>query len=189
MIAAALDKDRAKAIIVEIIRQSGGTFRNKTNLFKAFWRAHVEYARTHAASLSRWPIVRMPNGPGIDRFDLLLGELMAEEMVRADQFEAGEVVGFEFHLIGTPAAVFSDEERAAIRKAVGSVVGKTAAQVSEESHQKSRSWNSAKDGERLDVFLDVIPESEFSAREQRLPALVSRIKAIAEKSQPTQPSL
>jgi hypothetical protein len=28
---------RAKRIIVELVRQAGGQFQNKTNLFKAFW--------------------------------------------------------------------------------------------------------------------------------------------------------
>lgn len=176
------DKNRAKAIIIEIIRQNGGTFHNKTNLFKAFWRAHLEYARDHAAGLSKWPIVRMPNGPGIDKFDVLLGELMAEEMVRADEVEFGDRTGFEFHLVGAPSASFSEEERAAIRKAVSQVAGKSAALVSKESHDASRSWNEAKDGERLDVFLDVIPQAEFSEREARLKAIYERVRSIAHQS-------
>jgi hypothetical protein len=179
MAVALRDRDRAKAIIVEIIRQSGGLFRNKTNLFKAFWLAHVEYARTHATGLSRWPIVRMPNGPGIDKIDVLLGDLMTEEMVRVDQVQVGEKSAFEFELIGEPTATFSDEERHAIREAVSLVAGKSAALVSHESHRQSRSWTEAKDGDRLDVFLDVIPDKEFADRSARIGAIADRVKAIA----------
>ena len=44
------------------VRQADG-FRIKTNLFKAFYHAHLEFARTQPGYLSNWPIVHMPNGP------------------------------------------------------------------------------------------------------------------------------
>jgi hypothetical protein len=36
------DKERAKRVIVEILRQAGGEL-GKTKLFKAFWLAHLYY--------------------------------------------------------------------------------------------------------------------------------------------------
>ncbi|MGD9856350.1 MAG: hypothetical protein AB7U20_15500 [Planctomycetaceae bacterium] len=167
------DKERAKAIIVEIIRQAGGRFRNKTNLFKAFWRAHVAYAESHLTPLSDWPIVRMPMGPGIDRFDALLGELLLDGAVEVEQVQHGDFVGFVFHLLpGAPESLTPDEIEA-VKIGVAAVDGKPANQVSDDSHDHSRSWQLAKDGEELDVFLDVIPEEEYREREQRLYDMLS----------------
>jgi hypothetical protein len=165
------DKERAKAIIVEIIRQADGRFRNKTNLFKAFWQAHVVYAQSHLTSLSDWPIVRMPRGPGINRFDALLGELMQEGIVETEQVQQGNFTGFVFHLLPDTPSTLSPEEVAAVKAAVASVDGKTANHVSESSHEQSRAWQLAADGDELDVFLDVIPEDEYREREQRLKEL------------------
>ncbi|MBP87557.1 MAG: hypothetical protein CMJ64_12665 [Planctomycetaceae bacterium] len=65
-IRSAAEKDRAKRIIIEIIRQADGSFERKTNLYKAFYHAHLKYAADNPGYLSKWPIVRMPRGPGID---------------------------------------------------------------------------------------------------------------------------
>ena len=51
----------------ELIRQSAGDrIEGKTRLFKAFYFAHLFYARSAVDYLTDWPIVRMPQGPGID---------------------------------------------------------------------------------------------------------------------------
>lgn len=162
------DKERAKAIIVEIVRQAGGRFRNKTNLFKAFWRAHVSYAESHLTALSDWPIVRMPMGPGIDKFNILLGELLTEGILEAEQVQHADFTGFVFHLLpGAPASLAADEI-AAVKAGVAAVDGKSASDVSDDSHDRSRAWQMAADGAELDVFLDAIPEAEYREREQRL---------------------
>ena len=171
------ERERAKAIVVELIRESGGVFRNRTNLFKAFWKAHVEYAKNHLAPLTEWPIVRMTHGPGIDRFHLLLGELIAEGMVEEEQVEFGDKTGFRFVLTGTPTETFSTEERAAIRAGVSFVSRKSAQRVRDESHLESRTWRSAKDGERMDIFLDVIPESGYDERNARIRSIIDKVKA------------
>lgn len=171
------ERERAKAIVVELIRESGGVFRNRTNLFKAFWKAHVEYAKSHLAPLSEWPIVRMTHGPGIDRFHLLLGELIAEGMVEEEEVEFGDKSGFRFVLTGTPSETFSSEERASIRAGVSFVSRKSAARVREESHLESRAWRSAKDGDRMDIFLDVIPEDGYDQRTERISRIIDKVKA------------
>jgi hypothetical protein len=148
------DKERAKAIIMEIIRQAGGQFHNKTNLFKAFYYAHLEFARTQPGFLSTWPIVRMPNGPGIDRFDRLLGELMAEGKLEIQPITKGSYEGFLFSTAGTgDPDVLPDGSADAIAKAVSMVDGKTARTVSKESHR--RAWKSAKDGQEMNIYLDL----------------------------------
>ena len=40
----------------------------------------------------------MPKGPGIDRFDVLIGELLAEGAVETRQIKAGPYDGFQFRI-------------------------------------------------------------------------------------------
>ena len=89
---------RAKKIIVELVRQAGGQFQNKTNLFKAFWKAHLAYAANQPGYLSTWPIVRMPNGPGIDDFDTLLSEMLADGWLTIDEVPIGNFRAMVFKL-------------------------------------------------------------------------------------------
>ena len=90
------DKNRAKQIIVEIVRQAGGVLDNKTNLFKAFYRAHLKFAESNPGFLSTWKIVRMPNGPGIHRFEVLLGELIADGYLEVDEVGKAAALHFGF---------------------------------------------------------------------------------------------
>src|SRR5437667_5852958 len=69
------NRERAKRLILEILRQSEGGL-GKTQLFKAFWLAHLYYSKNARGYLTDWPIVRMPNGPGIDQGDSLLLQLI-----------------------------------------------------------------------------------------------------------------
>lgn len=157
------DKERAKQIIVEIIRQAGGVLDFKTRLFKAFYHAHVHFADNHAGYLSVWPIVRMPRGPGIDRFDRLIGELMAEGKVTTHQIETGDVQGFQFRLGDSPQEddLLPPGSKKSIAFGVQQVYGKTATQVSIESHQVSRAWRKAMDGQELNVYLDAIGDDDY----------------------------
>src|SRR5829696_1839003 len=95
-----MDKQRAKQIIVEIIRASGGSLTNKTNLFKAFYHAHLKYAEKRPDILSDWPIIRMPRGPAIDRFNVLLGELISEGILDLGCVEKGPFEAMQFELTG-----------------------------------------------------------------------------------------
>ncbi|MBI1903011.1 MAG: hypothetical protein HYS13_18080 [Planctomycetia bacterium] len=167
------DKERAKRIIVEIVRQAGGRFAQKTNLFKAFWKAHVEYARKHVMPLSNWPIVRMPKGPGIDRFNELLGELISQGIIEPEERIIGGNPAFVFNLADSSAyeGELNADERKAIKKGVAAVVNKSASKVSKASHRQSRAWEKAKDGDQLDLVLDTIPEREFRERNRRLAEL------------------
>jgi len=169
---------RVKKIIVELVRQAGGQFQNKTNLFKAFWKAHLAYAANNAGYLSNWPMVRMPNGPGIEDFDPLLAEMLADGWLTIDEAQVGPYRAMVFSLgHSCPPPSLPTEAIAAIREGVAAVDGKTAAAVSDESHQKSRVWREAKDGEELDIYLDLMDDEERNRREAELAILASAIDA------------
>jgi hypothetical protein len=163
---------RAKKIIVEIVRQAGGQFQNKTNLFKAFWKAHLAYAATQPGYLSTWPIVRMPNGPGIGDFDTLLGEMLEDGWLTIDEVQVGPYWAMAFKLgEHCPPSSLPAAAVAAIREGLQAVDGKTVAAVGDDAHRQSRVWREAKDGEELDIYLDLIDDEERAKLEADLAAL------------------
>ncbi len=156
-------RDRAKAVLVEIIRQNGGSIPSKTALYKAFWLAHVEYAKNHPDRLTHWPIVRMPNGPGIHDFDVLIGELMANRIVEMEETEVGDFTAMKFFLLDCSLATeLSEDQIAAIKLAVAQVHGKSASGLSEMSHRESLSWQLGDNGDELDIALDAMSPQRFA---------------------------
>ena len=146
------DKEIAKAIILQIVRQAGGVLDNKTNLYKAFYYSHLHFADKRGYYLSTWPIVRMPRGPGIDAFDPLIGELMAEGKLECKSVEHGDCSGFRFSICdGVPQDSLPVGADEAIAHALKHVQGKTATAVSAKSHDDSRAWREAADGEELNI--------------------------------------
>ena len=167
---------RAKKIIVELVRQAGGEFQNKTNLFKAFWKAHLAYAANNPGYLSNWPIVRMPGGPGIDQFDQLLAEMLGDGWLTIGETEVGPYRAMVLTLgQSCPPPSLPQEAVEAIREGVAAVDGKSAATVSDESHRQSRVWREAKDGEELDIYLDLMDDAERNRREANLAILADAI--------------
>jgi len=157
------DKELAKGIILAIIREAGGKLHNKTNLYKAFYYAHLEFARTEPGYLSGWPIVHMPNGPGIDWCDRLLGELVADGLLEIKQVTKGKYAAFLFVAAQVPPRISLPEGSSeAIKKAVTLVDGKTAETVSEESHR--RAWERTKNGQEMDIYLDLQDDDEYRNR-------------------------
>ena len=59
----------------------------------------------------------------------------------------------------------------AIRAAVQFVHEKNATELSDLTHEYSRSWINARDGQQLNIYIDQIDDDEFDRREQELDAL------------------
>lgn len=172
------DKKRAKEILVEIIRQCGGDFiEGKTKLFKAFYFAHLFYARKNSDFLSDWPIVRMPRGPGIDNFEELIGELQAEGLVVVEECTVGPFPSTKFIVSEKGRLTSSPDAPAveAIRKTVTYVEHKTAAQLSNETHAYSKTWNDTNDGEEMNVYLDLLTDKEYEQSQERVSRIASQL--------------
>lgn len=171
------DKERAKEVICAIVRHAGGALTNKTNLFKAFYHSHLIYAEQHPGYLSDWPIVRMPKGPGIDNFDTLAGELMIEGKLHLKTVSVGDFVAFQFQLTDSCGeSLLEAEELNAIAEGTDRVLGKTATQVSDESHL--RSWHSTPNGQEMNIYIDSIPEEEYQENKKRMAPMIERLDEI-----------
>jgi hypothetical protein len=155
------DWGRAKRVILELLRQAGGEL-GKTKLFKAFWLAHLYYFKKASGYLTDWPIVRMPNGPGIDKAGSLLGELRVKGKVVINHESRGPFTEICCRIIGEPPqGDLSEAAVSAIKEAVEFVKPLTTEQLSDLSHEFSRSWNYKSNGEELDIYTDLIPDDEY----------------------------
>jgi hypothetical protein len=154
------NKDRAEAVVLAILGFAPAGM-GRTKLYKAFWLAHLYFARANPGFLTDWPVVRMPNGPGIDRGDHLLGDLEAHGLISQDFEQIGPFSEKRVRLVGSPP-VLSPEAGSAIREAAEFVQGHTAADLSQMSHDFSRSWRTKSNGDELDIYSDLIPDDEFT---------------------------
>jgi hypothetical protein len=70
-----------------------------------------------------------------------------------------------------------EDARAAVTAAVEFVLSQTAAELSQLTQDRSRSWRAAKDGDLLDIYIDLIPDEEYEAGQDRLAELDRQVTA------------
>ena len=174
------DRDRAKKVIAEIICQAGGELTATTRLYKAFYFAHLYYSETAPGYLSDWPVVKMPNGPGIDACGELVGELAAAGILTTDHVPIGPFRAVRYRLAEAtlPGEPLSDEAIRAIQRAVQLVEDKTTTELSDMTHEFSRSWNTAEHGQELDIYIDLIPDDEFENRQASLDKMQAAMETV-----------
>lgn len=173
-------RDDAKRVVVEIVRAAGRRMNGRVRLFKAFYAAHLFYWEKGLGTLTDHPIVHMPNGPGIDNGDAIIAELEEEGRLSVTERMVGPYKEDVFSL--TPTSVRSvstldSNQAAAIRDAVAWVKGKTASQLSAETHALSRSWNATCDGAEMNVYLDALSEAEFERIRKNVNRAEERVRA------------
>jgi hypothetical protein len=168
----------AKKVIVEIIRQAGGSLMGTTRIYKAFYVAHLFYAEEEPGYLTDWPIVRMPHGPGIDEGDELLSELVRAGILTVRSVLIGPYKAMEYTLTGKelPGEPLANDAIAAIKKAADFVKGHTAPELSEMTHEFSRSFKETNVGRQMNIYVDAIPDDEYDRRSAELRVLRSEIR-------------
>jgi len=135
---------------------------------QGFYVAHLLYAEQERGYLTAWPIVRMPFGPGIDCGDELVTELEMSGVLKRKKVPEGpwQSTRYELSGAGSDGDKLSAAEKRAIKQAVDFVGSKTATELSDLTHEFSRSWIEARDGQPLDIYIDIIPDEEFDRRER-----------------------
>lgn len=166
----ASSKEEAKRVLLEIARQSnGGAVEGKTRVFKAFYFAHLFYAAEYVGYLTEWPIVHMDYGPGIHDFCALVKELVSEGKLETEEIRTGPFKSTKY--IATKLASsqqpLTDNENDSIKKAIAFVQDKTGAQLSDITHEHSRSWKNASPGGELPIYLDLLSDEDYEAEERR----------------------
>lgn len=159
------DRKLAKEIIVEILRQSGSRFEGTGRLYKAFYFAHLYYFENNDGFMSDWPVVRMPNGPGIDNAKELLAELAHEGRLNIKFSTNGPYRERWFELTADDVeTTLAPEAKRAIAQAVAFVADKTATELSALTHEHSVSWQKSSDGDELNIYADVLDAVEEASQ-------------------------
>ena len=155
-------RERAKEVLCMILAASEGELKKKVALYKAFYYAHLYYWKIGQGTLTDYPIVRMPQGPGIDEGNSLLEELEAEGKIRIERENYGPYTEYAFSLVEAYPVDRNSLRYRAIDSAVDFVREKSAAELSQITHDYSRSWQEANNGDELNIYLDLLDEDEYS---------------------------
>jgi hypothetical protein len=167
----------AKRVILELIRKADGEVTGKTRLFKAFYFAHLIYFESSPGLLTDWPIARMPQGPGIHKSEELFGQLLAEGHLIIERVHENVYPEYRYRLTdkGAGLAPLPADADLAVQRAADFVKDKTAVQLSQITHEYSRSWIEGKSGDILDIYIDVIPDDEYELRKVQLKELEANL--------------
>lgn len=151
----------AKRIICELIAAAGGVFCGTVRLNKAFYFAHLYYWRDEGDVLTDYPIVRLPNGPCIDDYDILLEQLAAEGRISISTRPLGPYTETVYQLTSGQRFNHEGPPAAAILRAVEFVDSHSAVELSDITHEYSRSWQETPNGKEMNIYTDLLSDEEI----------------------------
>lgn len=153
-------RKEAKDLICDIIAAAGGKIDGNLRLYKVFYRAHLNYWESEAGVLTDHPIVKMNEGPGIDKGEDILEELKRDGIIRISDKPTGPYMEYVFELAGNRELPKDGGRFKAIQEALDWVRGKTTTALSRES--KKIAWNRAKNlGDEMDIYFDTLSQEEY----------------------------
>jgi hypothetical protein len=180
-----MPRTTAQNVILQILRAGEGEWSGKLKLHKAFYFAHLFYANEHPGVLTNWPIARLQHGPGIHEGEKLIEEMANEGLLTVELVHEGPYPECRYRLTEKTLTVPPDMDegaRAAVNKATQFCKDRAAADLSQLTHDMSRSWNEGETGDILDIYIDTIPEGEYRRRQERLEELSKRLPPILRES-------
>jgi hypothetical protein len=170
------EKQLAKEIVAEIVRQFGGVISERGPVDKAFYHAHLIYAEAEPGYLSNWPVVKLQHGAGIADLEALLAEMVRDGVL--EPIAGG-------HRAFASSAAETDSQQApleppaikAISDAVRLVAAENTASFRTVPCVYSRSWREAEDGDELNFYCDDVPEQEYQERSAAMRKMVEAMYA------------
>jgi uncharacterized phage-associated protein len=172
------DAAKAKYVIRALLIESNGEFSGKTRLFKAFYAAHLFHWQKRKGALTDYPIVHMPRGPAIDNADPLLGELKKEGVIEISSRKNGPYDERVYKLVDGRMPPLTEEERESIREAIIWISDKSATELSEITHENSRSWAATTDGQEMNIYLDLLSDDDYAEMMERKKELSGKLDAV-----------
>ena len=180
-----MPKTEARDVILEILRNADGEWTGKTKLFKAFYFAHLYYAGANPGILTNWPIACMPQGPGINNSVKLFTGLVDDGLMTTEMVHDGPYPEYRYRLTDKArnAGSLPDAARDAIKTATLFCKDRSASELSQLTHERSRSWIQGNVGDILDIYIDLIPEDEYQSRLEEIGRLENCLpKFLQEKT-------
>jgi hypothetical protein len=163
-----LSAREAKETICDLIAAAGGVLHGKVRLHKAFYFAHLFYFRDGEGVLTDHPIVRLPQGPYIDGGEHLIDELRGEGVLTIGSAPVGPFQETVYRLV-PPRSVDPETPRGrAILQAVELVVNRSAAELSELTHEHSTSWQNTENGREMDIYLDLLTDDALATMRREI---------------------
>ena len=183
----ATDTVRPKQVIAQIIRFSGGDLTGRIRLCTAFYLAHLFYAREQVDYLSDWPFLKTEDGPAPADLCSLLRELEDEGVIEVRTRDVGPFRGERFRTLKDSPLEDSNESIDALKKAVRytkNLCGPNESDLCDAIlrsylHGHSRSWRCAEEGDDLNIYIDLLTETEYAelmASTSRLSSLLSDVR-------------
>ena len=172
-------------VILEILRVADGEWTGKTKLYKAFYFAHLYYANERPGLLTDWPIARMPEGPGIHQGDRLLNAIAEHGFLTVELSHEGPYPENRYRLTDKAGQVPRPpaDASSAIKDAANFCLPRTATELSQLTHERSRSWKLGRDGDLLNIYIDTIPDDEYQRRQDELARLEANFGGLLEEGQ------
>lgn len=173
---------KAQDVILEILRNTDGEWAGKTKLFKAFYFAHLYYAKEKPGLLTDWPIARMPEGPGIDNSKVLFDELVSEGLLTIERIHEGPYPEYRYRLTdaGREAARPPADAQWAIKEAATFCHCKRGTELSEITHEHSRAWKEGENGDLLNIYIDTMSDEEYEECRNNIAEMEHLLPAILE---------
>lgn len=171
--------DRAKQVVLALIAECGGHWEGKARLFKGFYFAHLYYMKETGLPLTGWHVVHMPNGPGIDRAEEVLGEL--EEDGRLTLHAAETDAPYQSSTYRVDPGLdhgLAGAQLEAVKRAVRHVSGKSGKELSDETHEQSAAWNATEPGEVMELVEDLLSDRERLAGKRAFDSSTSDVPQI-----------
>jgi hypothetical protein len=169
----AMPRTTAQRVILELIRNAGEEWVGKSKLAHAFYLAHLYYAEERPGILTDWPIVRLPEGPGIHNSGDLLGGLVHDGHLIVERTHEGPYPESRYRLTEKASALpaLPEEARRAVQQAAEYALPLRASELSQITRERSRSWRQGRDGQTLNIYIDLIADDEYEEGEAKLASL------------------
>jgi hypothetical protein len=173
---AAADRRAAEHVILEILTQLVSLEPkvkglSRWSLSQVFWFAHLHYMKSNPGYLTTWPLIRTSWGVEIGQISGLLRELIEEDFLQAEQVEIGP---FPVTIYQTTTKAWESELSAAAVQAIQQAIRDDPYWVHSSAHRfpvYSRAWRETREGEEMDISLDLIPEDVYEERRQQMEGL------------------
>lgn len=167
----------ARDVILRILASAGGRLAKKTSLNKAFYYAHLYYWKHTGGFLTAHPIVKAPNGPVADGLDAIVSQMVARGEIEIGHEPCGPYEQVVFSLRGSLVLDCADPRDHAIELAVQWILGRTAAELSAETHEFISDWDSLPLGAEIPLYRDLLPAEERAEIAARVQSVRERLLA------------
>lgn len=153
--------EAAKSVICDLIAAAGGVLCGTVRLNKAFYFAHLYYWRDEKDVLTDYPIVRLPNGPCIDDYEILLEELARDGRIAISTRPLGPYSETVYRLVEDRPVEHDSARASAIMSAVEFVESHSAVELTEITHEHSRSWQETPNGKEMNIYADLLSDEQI----------------------------